>query len=103
MKPALPWPPWKQKTTGLDLDAAGGGRCDWAVCLTDILSFRIAGRCQEMSTLLEKSDEPGKYTACESLTCDGFTQPSTSSDPFEATVATPGCPWPEKPPFLQFL
>ncbi|XP_034363912.1 von Ebner gland protein 1 [Arvicanthis niloticus] len=27
------------------------------------LTVLIAGRCQEMNTLLEKSDEPGKYTA----------------------------------------
>ncbi|GAB1286115.1 Odorant-binding protein 2B [Apodemus speciosus] len=28
---------------------------------------RIAGRCQEMSTLLEKTDEPGKYTASRGM------------------------------------
>ncbi|GAB1286114.1 Lipocalin 3 [Apodemus speciosus] len=27
----------------------------------------IAGRCQEMSTLLEKTDEPGKYTASRGM------------------------------------
>lgn len=95
MKPELPWPPWKQEKAGLDLDEASRG----GVCLTDLLSFRIAGRCQEMSTLLQKTDEPGKYTACESLTCDGCTQPPMIY--LRPVWPSQAAPWPEKPPLLQ--
>lgn len=41
--------------------------CTWAVCLTDLLSCRIAGQCREMSAVLEKTDQPDKYTFRESL------------------------------------
>lgn len=35
--------------------------------ITDRTSFsRISGQCWKITTVLEKTDEPGKYTACES-------------------------------------
>lgn len=33
---------------------------------TELLSPRIGGQCHEISTVLDKTDEPGKYTSRES-------------------------------------
>lgn len=45
---------------------------------TELLSSRIGGQCREISTVLEKTAEPGRYTARE---CWG---------PFRAAPATHG-------------
>lgn len=49
--------------TGQCPEAARGGRggiTTWLLC------SRLNGQCQDMEVVLQKTSEPGKYTACES-------------------------------------